>query len=182
VAGPDTLFLPDPRDPAGSRNGSPKDPTWNTVGTVAWYLSHGVPASKIVVGVPFYANQYLHSTGLYSSFDNTGLDADSLVWDQTPQPTYHNLVDHAGIAAGGGGYTLNWNAFAGEPYLVNPAATHNLAGGPVTAPTTIVFSNPRSIGERTALVRLLGLRGAMAWEISQDSDAHDLIGALAPLL
>ncbi len=182
VAGPDTLLLPDPRDPAGSVNGSPKDPTWNTVGTVTWYLTHGVPASKIVVGVPFYGNQYLNSSGLYSSFDNTGLDSNSLVWDQTPQPTYHNLVDHAGIAGGGSGYTLKWNVFAGEPYLTNPAATHNLAGGPVTAPTTIVFSNPRSIAERTALVKLLGLRGAMAWEISQDSDAHDLIGALGPLL
>ncbi|HWB37620.1 MAG TPA: glycoside hydrolase family 18 protein [Rugosimonospora sp.] len=183
VAGPDTLFLPDPRDPAGSVNGSPKDPTWNTVGTVTWYLTHGVPASKIVVGVPFYANEYLNSTGLYSAFDNTGLDANSLVWDQTPQPSYHALADEAGIAGGGSGYTLHWNAFAGEPYLTNPAAIHVLSNGTtVTAPTTIVFSSPQSIGERTALVRLLGLRGAMAWEISQDSDTHALIGALSPLL
>jgi chitinase len=183
VAGPDTLFLPDPRDPAGSVNGSAKDPTWNTVGTVTWYLAHGVPASKIVVGVPFYANQYLNSTGLYSAFDNTGLDSNSLTWDQTPQPSYHALVDDAGISSGGDGYTYQWNPLAGEPYLTNPAAVHALSNGTtVTAPTTIVFSNPRSIGERTTLVRLLGLRGAMAWEISQDSNAHDLIGALAPLL
>jgi len=183
VAGPDTMLLLDPRDPAGSVNGSPKDPTWSTVGTVAWYLAHGVPASKVVVGVPFYANQYLNSTGLYSSFDNTGLSGDSLVWDQTPQPSYHALLDEAGIAGGGNGFTLSWNTLAGEPYLTNPAATHLLVdGSTVTAPTTIVFSNPKSIGERTALVRLLGLRGAMAWEISQDSNAHDLIGALSPLL
>ncbi len=183
VAGPDTLFLPDPRDPGGSTGGSPRDPTWSTTGTVAWYLTHGVPASKIVVGVPFYANQYLRSTGLYSAFDNIGLDSNSLVWDQTPQPTFHNLVDQAGIAAGGNGWTRSWDFFAGEPYLTNPAATHLLSdGSTVTAPTTIVFSDPTSIGERTALVRTLGLRGAMAWEISQDSDAHALIGALTPIL
>ncbi len=183
VAGPDTLFLPDPRDPAGSVNGSPKDPTWSTVGTVTWYLTHGVPASKIVVGVPFYANEYLNSTGLYSAFDNTGLDANSLTWDQTPQPSYHALADEAGIAGGGHGYSLKWNVFAGEPYLTNPAAVHLLSNGTtVTAPTTIVLSTPQSIAERTALVKLLGLRGAMAWEISQDSDSHALIGALSPLL
>jgi chitinase len=172
VAAPDTLYRHDPRDPHAS------DPTWNTVGTVLWYLRNGVPANKIVVGVPFYGNQYIRSTGLYSSFDNTGLDANSLQWDQTPQPTYHDLIDLADTT----GYTTHWNAFAGEPYLTNPAAVHALASGTVTAPTTIVYSDPRSIGERTALIRELGLRGAMAWEISQDSDSHALIGALSPIL
>jgi chitinase len=177
VAAPDTLFRRDPRDPHAG------DWTWNTVGTVGWYLANGVPADKIVVGVPFYGNQYLHSSGLYSSFDNAGLDPNSLQWDQTPQPTYHDLVDVSGIlTTPGSGYTRRWDRYAGEPYLTNPAAVHALAGGTVTAPTTIVYSDPRSIGERTALIRALGLRGAMAWEISQDSDAHALIGALSRLL
>ena len=173
VAAPDTLFRADPRDPHAT------DRTWNTVGTVAWYLRSGVPASKVVVGVPFYGNQYLRSSGLYGTFDNTGLDPNSLQWDQTPQPTYHDLVD---VAQLGSGWVAHWDGYAGEPYLTNPAAVHALASGAVTVPTTIVYSDPRSIGERTALVRGLGLRGAMAWEISQDSDAHALIGALAPIL
>jgi chitinase len=175
LAAPDTLFRGDPRDPHAG------DPTWNTVGTVGWYLANGVPPSKIVVGVPFYGNQYLRAGGLYQPFDNTGLDANSLRWDQTPQPTYHDLVDVAGIV-GQHGYAARWDAWAGEPYLVNPAAPHQLAGGPVTAPTVIAYSDPRSIGERTALVRALGLRGAMAWEISQDADSHALIAALTPIL
>ena len=133
----------DPRDPHAG------DPTWNTLGTVGWYLANGVPASKIVVGVPFYGNQYLRAGGLYQPFDNTGLDANSLQWDQTPQPTYHDLVDVAGIV-GQHGYATRWDAYAGEPYLVNPAAPHQLAGGPVTAPTVVAYSDPRSIGERTS--------------------------------
>jgi chitinase len=123
------------------------------------------------------------SSGLYSAFDNTGLDSNVLQWDQTPQPSYHDLADSAGLAHGGNGYTYQWDSYAGEPFLTNPTAVHNLSNGTtITVPTTIACSNPRSIGERTALVRVLGLRGAMAWEISQDSNAHDLIGALAPLL
>jgi chitinase len=175
VSAPDTLFTGDPRDPHAS------DPTWNTVGTVAWYLANGVPRSKVVVGVPFYGNQYIRSNGLYQPFDNTGLDSNSLQWDQTPQPTYHNLVDQAGII-GANGYTRKWDCWAGEPYLTNPAAVHQLASGTVTVPTTIVYSDPQSIGERTRLIKSLGLRGAMAWEISQDSDAHALIAALGPVL
>ncbi len=83
---------------------------------------------------------------------------------------------------GQAGFTREWDVFAGEPWLYNPAAAHSLASGTVTAPTVIVYSDPRSIGERTDLIKALGLRGAMAWEISQDSDSHALIGALSPIL
>jgi chitinase len=179
-AAPDTLFRHDPRDPHAN------DWTWNTVGTVANYLLHGVPASKIVVGVPFYGNQYINAPTLFGSFDNTGLDANSLQWDQMPQPTYHSLVDEAGIVtasgAGAGGYTSRWDFAAGEPYLVNPAGTHALASGTITTPTIIAYSSPASIGERTLLIKGLHLRGAMVWEISQDSDSHALINALSPIL
>jgi chitinase len=186
VAAPDTLFNRDPRDPHAS------DWTWNTVGTVGNYLLHGVPAHKIVVGVPFYGNQYINVSsnsahGLYGTFDNTGLDPNSLSTDLMPQPTYHNLVDVSGLVSadgrhGANGYAAYWDSSAGEPYLVNPAGTHALAGGTVSTPTLISYSSPASIAERRALVQLLHLRGAMAWEISQDSDSHALIGELSPPL
>jgi chitinase len=169
VAGPDTLFTMDARDP------SFPDWTWNTVGTVAYYLLQGVPRGKIVVGVPFYGNQYVRNdAGLYGAFDNTGLDPNSLQWDVKPQPSYHDLVDVAGII-NANGYTRQWNAFAGEPYLTNPSAQFG-------RPATIVYSDPQSIGERTQLIKLLGLRGAMAWELSQDSNDHALVNALNPVL
>ncbi|MEN0128410.1 MAG: glycoside hydrolase family 18 protein [Brevundimonas sp.] len=185
-ASPNTLFTRDPRDP------NAKNLTWNTAGTVAYYLLNGVPANKIVVGVPFYGQQYLRTGtanhGLYTPFDNTGTDSNSLVVDVAPQPTYHALVDEGGYVdaagtTGGAGYTSYWNPLAGEPYLFNPAALHpNLTTGPATVPTVIAYSSPRSIGERTKLIKSLRLRGAMAWEISQDSNSHALIGALAPVL
>ncbi|WP_081680538.1 glycoside hydrolase family 18 protein [Cellulomonas sp. URHD0024] len=185
-ASPNTLFTPDPRDPNAANL------TWNTAGTVAYYLLHGVPANKIVVGVPFYGQQYLRTGtanhGLYQAFDNAGTDSDVLTVDVTPQPSYHALVDEGGYVdaagvTGGAGYTAYWNRLAGEPYLFNPAAAHpGLTTGPATVPTMIAYSSPRSIGERTKLIKALHLRGAMAWEISQDSNSHTLIGALTPLL
>src|SRR3954454_5148398 len=112
-ASPNTLFSFDPRDP------NARNLTWNTSGTVAYYLLNGVPANKVVFGVPFYGQQYLRTGtanhGLYTAFDNTGTDSNVLTVDVTPQPTYHALVDQggyvdAGGVTGGGGDTADCNA------------------------------------------------------------------------
>ena len=181
------LFF-DPRSPNPDL-----DPTWSTVGTVGYYLHEGVAPDKINLGVPFYGKQYIGvgtaNQGLYQSFDNTGLDINSLQWDQTPTPTFHNLVDDAGLldnnghkTAAAAGWQLNTSWLTQEPWLFNPTATHQLATGATTTPTFISYDDPTSVGDRTALVKLLGLRGAFAWEISQDSNAHSLISKLSPLL
>src|SRR5262249_38154863 len=158
-----TLFKRDPRDP------NARDWTWNTTGTVANYLLHGVPGSKIAVAVPFYGNQYINvsstsSHGLYGTFDNTGLDPNSLQPDQMPHPTYPALGEGAGLlppnGPGASGYRAYWDAPAGEPYLASPSASHALASGTITTPTVIAYSSPASIGERTLLVKALHLRGA----------------------
>jgi chitinase len=52
----------------------------------------------------------------------------------------------------------------------------------LTTPTFISYDSPSSVADRAALVKALHLRGAFAWEISQDSDAHSLISSLSPLL
>ena len=173
-------FLRDKADPAAS------DKYWNVVGTVDWYVKSGFPANKIVLGVPFYGKQYIRvgtaNHGLYQSFDNTGMDINSLVWDQQPTPTYHQLVDQAGIVGANGlgqnGYKTYWDSKAGEPWLWNPAGVHVLGSGTVTTPTFISYDNPSTISDRNNLVRDRGLRGIFAWEISQDSDTNALVTAM----
>jgi chitinase len=164
------------------------EPFWNTVGTVEYYLSKRVPAGKLVVGIPFYARQYIRvpnvNRGLYQPFDNTGLDPNTLQWDVTPTPTYHDLVDVARIVTAGksakglGGYARYWNERAGEPWLYNPAS----ARFGQTVGVFISYDDPRSVAERARYVEARNLRGAMFWEVSQDDDAHDLVGALSLLL
>lgn len=179
----DSPFGYDPIDPTPDI-----DLTTSTAWTVGYYLLRGVPASKIVVGVPFYAKQYIRvnmaNNGLYPPFDNTGLSGDVLTAGGSTTPTYHELVDVAGVVSGNGrkganGYTCLWNRPAAEPWLWNPAAPHTLAdGSTVTAPTFISFDDPQSLHERVQPVKGLRLRGAIVWEISQDSDSHDLVNAL----
>jgi chitinase len=171
----------DPADPTPAAD----RPYWNVLGTVAFYRAQGVPARKLVIGVPFYARQYARvlaaGGGLYQPFDNTGLNPDTLQWDATPTPTYHDLVDVAKIVTpdrlGGGhptglqGFTRYWNRRAGEPWLYNPGTQRFIS-----------YEDPRSVHERTQLIREQNLRGAMFWEISQDSDDYALVGELSPLL
>ncbi|WP_231121542.1 glycosyl hydrolase family 18 protein [Motilibacter peucedani] len=55
-------------------------------------------------------------------------------------------------------------------------------GSTVTAPTFISYDDPQSLAQRVGLVQARGLRGVMAWEISQDSDDSALVDTFAPLL
>jgi chitinase len=144
-----------------------------------------VPADKTVVGMPFYARQYAHvgaaNGGLYQPFDDTGLDPNTLQWDATPTPTYRDLVDVAKIvtpssavgndAKGLAGFTRSWDPLAGEPWLYSAAQQRFIS-----------YDDPHSIAERAQAINARQLRGAMVWEISQDSDDHALLGALDQLL
>jgi chitinase len=178
-------FSLDPKEPAVG--GGAIQSTWNTEGTVAYYLANGVPAAKLVVGVPFYGKRYVGvasaGNGLYQPFSpQGGVFNDS--------PTYHELVDTGltdanlnvvgptALAApknlgaddqGINGFSSFWNGPAGAPWLYNPT----LDGG-----TFISFVSPHAIAERVHLVAARGLRGLFAWEVSQDDDAGDLVAAM----
>jgi chitinase len=178
-------FTEDPADPSPPA----ARPYWNTVGSIKWFRHAGVPARKLVVGVPFYANQYIRVSnvnhGLYRPYDNSGMDQDAADWSTLSSLTYHDLVDVAQIVDGDplpgtaprglNGYVRLWNAAAGEPYLWN-SATSRLGE---TVGSFISYDDPRSIAERAHFINRKGLRGAMFWELSNDDNAHDLLNALS---
>jgi chitinase len=156
------------------------DWTWNTGGTVLYFLLNGVPRDKLVVGIPFYGKEYVGVPATKHGLFQTHGPA---VANDTP--TYHDLVDTglanadlvpigptavtADGAAGVNGFTRYYDFLAGAPWLYNPA----LNGG-----TFISYVGPREVAARVALIRALGLRGAWAWEISNDSNANDLVNAM----
>ncbi len=178
-------FSLDPREPPVG--GGAIQSTWNTKGTVDFYLAHGVPASKIVVGVPFYGKRYVGvssaNNGLYQPFAPQG-------WPFDDSPTFHELVD-TGLTDGNlnvigptavapprnlgndqkgvNGFAWYWNGPAGAPWLYN----RTLDGG-----TFISYMDPHGIVERTQLVNAKHLRGLFAWEVSQDDNANDLVTAM----
>jgi chitinase len=168
----------DPREPAVG--GGALQWTWNTAGSVAYFLFNGVPRDKLVVGIPFYGKEYV---GVAAT--NHGLWQAHGPQPGNDSPTYRDLVD-TGLAdanlvpigptavsatgAGVNGFTRYVDAPAGAPWLYNPL----LNGG-----TFISYVDPAAVRERVALVRALGLRGAFAWEVSNDDNANDLVNAMA---
>jgi len=168
------------RDPAAPAiGGGAIDWTWSTAGSILYFLANGVPAHKLSLGIPFYGKEYVgvpaENHGLYQAHGpQPGNDS----------PTYHDLVD-TGLAdanlvpigptaaTGGGaginGFTRYVSLLAGAPWLYNPT----LNGG-----TFISYVDPAAVAARMALVERLDLRGAWAWEISNDDNAHDLTSAL----
>jgi chitinase len=138
-----------------------------------------VPADKLVVGIPFYGKEYVGvaptGNGLFRSHGPAPAN---------DSPTYHDLVD-TGLAdanltpigptavsrtgTGVNGFTRYFDLLAGAPWLYNPA----LNGG-----TFVSYVDPAAVRERIGLVRVLGLRGAFAWEISNGDNAHDLVDAM----
>jgi chitinase len=156
-------------------------------GAVAGYLAAGVPRAKIVVGVPFYARQYVRvgrlDYGLHRPFDNRGLAGDAASWARRTTPTYHDLVDVAGIVTDSRrdprarkGFTRRWSTAARVPWLYRPRGDYRF--GRVSR--FLSYDDPSSIARKSRYARRQGLRGVMAWELSQDSDARTLVRALSP--
>ena len=159
--------------------------TWSTAGTVDYYLANGVPADKLVVGVPFYGKEY---TGVGPA--NNGLFQPHGAIPSNDSPTYHDLVDtgladanltpigptavtrSSGIGNDGkgiNGFTRYYDGAAKAPWLYNPT----LNGG-----TFISYVDPHAVADRARLVRQDKLRGLWAWEISNDDAAGDLVAAM----
>jgi GH18 family chitinase len=129
------------------------DPTpfYNVDSTVALYLRGGVPARKIVVGVPFYGRAYggVHGT-------NGGLFQPA-----TPPPReWATGLDYRQIAARNlitQGFARFWHPDAQVPWL------HNDSLG-----VFITYDDAQSIALKAEYVRARGLGGVMIWEIGGD--------------
>jgi len=113
------------------------------------YLAAGVPAAKIVLGVPFYGygwhNVPTANHGLFqpvskgSSFD----------------VTFHELTTHE--LASDSGYIRYWDQASAAPYLYNASTS-----------TFITYEDEKSLASKAAFVHHNGLAGIMFWEYSGD--------------
>jgi chitinase len=127
---------------------------------VRQYLAAGVPARKLVVGVPFYGRAFADVTP-----GNHGLD----------QPFARYEGDHPWsqlVAAfiGHDGFERYWDDRAKAPYLWN-AQAH----------VFVSYDDPQSLALKAAFVREHQLGGIMYWEQSQDPHG-ELLDVLARAL
>ena len=132
---------------------------WNNVtSAVEYYRQHGVPANRLVLGVPFYGRGFQvkqegPNQGLYQPYDATfGVGAWKNVKTLLTDPAWKQY----------------WHPVAQSPWLYN-AAERKFAS----------FENPASIGIRSKYAKQSGLLGSFMWELSDDDPQHSLLTAMS---
>ncbi len=126
----------------------------NVDGTVQEYENAGVPASKLLLGVPFYG---YHWTGVTNAGAQHGLgSAGEAVHEDTP---------YGEIAALPGAATPFRDPHSAAPWLYD-------------GNTFWTFDDPASVTAKAAYARAHGLGGMMIWELSGDTEDGSLIKAM----
>ncbi|WP_027085555.1 glycosyl hydrolase family 18 protein [Cohnella panacarvi] len=145
---------------ADSQDPSRANKSNNIDAVVDQYLKNGVPAGKLVLGVPFYGRSWT-SCGA----DNQGLyqDCDG---PTRKMYSYEQIMEQGWINANG--FVRYWNSEAKVPYLYKK-----------TTGTFVSYEDAESIGYKTSYVKSRGLGGAMIWEITQDDESDTLLNKLA---
>ena len=151
---------------------SPGDPTstpgTNADATIQNYLGRGVPADKLVLGVPFYGRA-VHGAanangGLFQSFSGTPMGT----WDDASSGAT-GMFDYADIAANylnQPGIDSYRDADSGVPWLHEPSSGLFLS-----------YDDPVSLALKKQYVLANGLGGVMIWEMSSDLN-NQLLDAL----
>ncbi|NWQ43403.1 fibronectin type III domain-containing protein [Bacillus sp. EB106-08-02-XG196] len=118
---------------------------WSVQDTSRLFLNQGVPANKLIMGIPFYGRAYNqvtnHNNGLYQSFTGSG----SALSYANLEANYVNK----------NGFTRYWEPDSKVPWLFNGSQF-------------ISYDDTESIGYKTSFIKANSLGGAMMWELSQD--------------
>jgi len=113
------------------------------------YLAAGVPAAKIVLGVPFYGHAWTTTSdvahGLYQPAAGAHIPTD--------------FQDVTAYLAPATGYARYWDSVASAPYLYN-SITH----------VFISYDDPESLNIKCAYVLKHKLGGVMFWDYAGDSN------------
>ncbi len=129
----------------------------STADAVDGHIRAGVPANKIVLGLPFYGRGWAdvrpQDNGLYQ-----------------PATGKRTFISHDELAAGyinKNGFVRYWDAEAKAPYLWNPASR-----------TFISYADEESFGYKLSYVRAKGLAGVMFWEYVHDLQQKKLLNTI----
>ncbi|WP_148715494.1 glycoside hydrolase family 18 protein [Chitinolyticbacter meiyuanensis] len=144
-------LAPFKHDPAYDKPGI--SPTFNVVDTVDAYLKAGVPADRLVVGIPLYGYSWKgcapQRNGEYQECKGKGRGS----WEDGNldfTEIEKSLIDKKG-------FKRHWNEVAKVAYLYNEKTGEFIS-----------YEDPQALALKLALIKAKGLGGAMYWEITAD--------------
>jgi chitinase len=114
--------------------------------TVHEYESAGVPANKIVLGVPFYGKNWANVSSTNHGLFQAGTEAPN---SYLPYSSLASMQNN--------GYVRYWDATASAPFLYNQVAQ-----------IFISYEDPESLAAKCRYVLDHNLAGIMFWEYSSD--------------
>ncbi len=118
------------------------------------HIEFGVPAKKIVLGVPFYGRMWKGVDPRDKGLFQPGRFEMGLPYHQVDALSKNSA------------FARHWDEKAGAPYLFSPKDS-----------TWITYEDQQSLGLKMKFVREKGLAGAMFWEMSEDN-TRTLLAAL----
>lgn len=130
-------LYPDPADPKKV----------SADGSVRAFEAAGVPAGKIVLGVPFYG----HVWGKVAAADH------GLFQSGGPVPNAYAGYDAIMSSMIGHGFTRYWDESSKVPYLYSPSKMEFVS-----------YEDPQSLALKAAYIQKEGLAGIMFWEYFSD--------------
>lgn len=150
--------------PLYSSDGSSTPPEGTSVDTAMQdHLALGVPADKLVLGVPFYGHGWQgvppQANGLHQP---PGRDLPRGTWEPGSFD-YDDIIENYLTA----GYTRYWDETALVPWIYNPDTG-----------IMISYDDPESLTAKANYVREHNLGGIMFWELSPDDDSASLLTAI----
>lgn len=133
---------------------NPESTKFNTDGAVRYYIEHGIPPSKLVIGMPLYGRAFAATEGPGRPFSGGGEGShEPGIWD-------YKVLPRPG---------------AQEIYRRDIGASYCYDQG---SKLMVSYDNRDVALQKTEYIRERGLGGAMWWETSGDKSGHEsLIGS-----
>jgi chitinase len=143
--------------------GDPVGPENNAAAAVKAYLDLGIPADKIVLGVPFYGRAWAGvkdvNHGLYQPHSDKRPQAKETGPEWSYWDIKKNYINH--------GPKRFWSDAAKVPWLFD-AKTGLM----------VSYDDPKSIRYKAAYAKKQHLGGVMIWELSEDDAQSSLLNAI----